>query len=61
MSKKELVAVFIENASVSDKELGRLESGYNILEKKDADLWIKKFPKIRIASPEEVAVVYGVK
>jgi ATP-dependent RNA circularization protein (DNA/RNA ligase family) len=61
MSKKELVAVFVENASLFDKELGRLENGYNILEKKDADIWISKFPKIRIASPEEVAVVYGVK
>lgn len=61
MSKKELVAIYVENASLFDKELGRLNGGYNILEKKDANAWIKKFPKIRIASPEEVAVVYGVK
>lgn len=61
MSKKDLVALFIENASLFDRELGRLQNGYNILEKKDADLWIKKFPNIRIASPEEVAVAYGVK
>lgn len=61
MSKKELVAVYVDNASLFDKELGRLNNGYNILEKKDADAWIDKFPKIRVASPEEVAVVYGVK
>ena len=61
MSKKDLVAVFVENASLFDRELGRLSNGYNILNKIDADKWIVKFPNIRIASPEEVAVAYGVK
>ena len=46
MSKKELVALFVENASLYHKDLGRLEHGYNILDKKDADIWVKNFPKI---------------
>jgi len=59
--KQELVALFVENASVNDKELGRLTRGYNIVSKKDADLWIVKFPKLRIASPEEVAEIFSTK
>ena len=60
-TKKDLVALFISSASVTDKELGKLNYGYNVVSKKDADRWIEKFPKIRIASPEEVAEVFGVK
>jgi hypothetical protein len=60
-TKKDLVALFINSASVTDKELGKLNNGYNVVSKKDADRWIEKFPKIRIASPEEVAEVFGVK
>lgn len=59
--KKELVALFVENASVNDKELGKLIRGYNIVPKKDAELWIQKFPRLRIASPEEVAEIFGSK
>jgi hypothetical protein len=60
-TKQDLVALYINNASATDKELGKLKNGYNIVSKKDADRWIEKFPKIRIASPEEVAEVFGVK
>jgi hypothetical protein len=60
-TKKDLVALFINSASVTDKELGKLNYGYNVVSKKDADRWIEKFPKIRIASPQEVAEVFGVK
>jgi hypothetical protein len=60
-TKQDLVALYINNASVTDKELGKLNNGYNVVSKKDADRWIKKFPKIRIASPQEVAEVFGVK
>jgi hypothetical protein len=60
-TKKDLVALFISSASVTDKELGKLNYGYNVVSKKDADRWIEKFPKIRIASPQEVAEVFGVK
>lgn len=59
--KQDLVALFVSNASVSDKSLGKLLNGYNIVSKEDADKWIEKFPKIRVASPEEVAEVFGVK
>jgi hypothetical protein len=59
--KQELVALFVENASVNDKELGKLTRGYNIVSKKDANFWIEKFPRLRIASPEEVAEVFGSK
>ena len=59
--KQELVALFVENASVNDRELGKLTKGYNIVTKKDADLWIGKFPKIRVVSPEEVAEVFSTK
>jgi hypothetical protein len=61
MDKKDLVALYVDNASLFDKSLGRLENGYNIVNKKDAEIWISKFPKLRIASPEEVAAAYGVK
>ena len=59
--KQDLVALFVSNASISDRELGKLSNGYNVVSKRDADQWIEKFPKIRIASPEEVAEVFGVK
>lgn len=59
--KQDLVALFVENASVNDKELGKLTRGYNIVSKKDADVWIEKFPKVRVASPEEVAEVFSTK
>ncbi len=60
-TKKELVALYVTNASMTDKELGKLKNGYNVVSRKDANRWIEKFPKIRIASPEEVAEVFGVK
>lgn len=59
--KKDLICLFVENASVYEKSLGRLTKGYNVVSKKDADIWVVKFPKIRVASPEEVAEVFGVK
>lgn len=61
IKNQDLVALFVSNASVNDKELGKLVKGYNIVSKKDADVWINKFPKIRIASPEEVAEVFSSK
>lgn len=59
--KQDLVALFVTNASINDKTLGRLLKGYNIVSKNDADEWVKKFPKIRVASPEEVAEVFSSK
>jgi hypothetical protein len=59
--KDNLVCLFVDNASVYEKNLGRLTKGYNVVSKKDADVWVSKFPKIRVTSPEEVAEVFGVK
>jgi hypothetical protein len=59
--KDSLVCLFVDNASVYLKDLGKLDRGYNIVSKKDADIWVSKFPKIRVTSPEEVAEVFGVK
>ena len=57
----ELVCLFVENSSVFEKTLGKLNRGYNVVKKKDADIWTSKFPKIRVTSPEEVAEFFGVK
>jgi hypothetical protein len=59
--KKDLVCLFVENASIYEKSIGRLARGYNVVSKEDADIWVSKFPKIRVASPEEVAEVVGAK
>ena len=59
--KNDLVCLFVENSSVYEKTLGKLNKGYNVVSKKDADVWVSKFPKIRVTSPEEVAEVFGVK
>lgn len=54
------VALYIENASVNDKQLGKLVRGYNIVSEEVANQWIEKNINIRIASPQEVAAAYGV-
>lgn len=59
--KENLVALYVENASVNDKDLGKLTRGYNIVLEKDANAWMKKFPKLKIVSPEEVAEVFSSK
>ena len=59
--KDDLVCLFVQGAGAYDKSLGRLNRGYNIVGKKDADEWVKKFSKIKITSPEEVAEAFGVK
>jgi hypothetical protein len=59
--KQDLVALFVENASVNDRGLGKLTRGYNIVSKKDAEVWLEKFPRLKIVSPEEVAEVFGAK
>jgi len=60
-AKDDLVCLFVENASIYEKTLGKLSKGYNVVRKEDADIWVSKFPKIRVTSPEEVAEVFGVK
>jgi hypothetical protein len=59
--KSDLVCLFVQNASIYEESLGKLNRGYNVVSKKDADVWVTKFPKIRVTSPEEVAEIFGVK
>ena len=40
--------------------LGRLQKGYNILDSACAKEWMEISNKVREATPEEVAVAYGV-
>lgn len=40
--------------------LGRLNRGYNILDRNTAEEWMKISQKVREASPQEVASAYGV-
>lgn len=54
-----MVAVFAENG-LFDKNLGRLEKGYNIVESDKADTWISMTNKVRLATAQEVAKAYGV-
>jgi hypothetical protein len=53
------VALRVEGP-IFDKNLGKLEFGYVILEKDVADQWILKFPdKVKEVIPQEVAAIYG--
>ena len=35
--------------------VGKINKGYNIVDKKEADLWIDKLEHVRLATPEEVS------
>jgi hypothetical protein len=35
--------------------VGKINKGYNIIDKKEADLWIGKLEHVRLATPEEVS------
>jgi hypothetical protein len=50
--KKQLVALYSPNNRFWDDH-GRLEKGYNFVEKADADAWLTQ-EDIRLATPEEV-------
>lgn len=39
--------------------VGELKAGYSILSKEDADKWLAKSNRVRLATPEEVAKHYG--
>jgi len=51
-----VVAVFTSNP-LYDRELGRLERGYSILDQDTAQKWIDK-GFARLATPSEVAAAY---
>jgi hypothetical protein len=60
-TKSEYTKVALKaEGNLFDRNLGKIECGYVILEKDIAEQWIDKFPdKARIVTPEEVAAVFG--
>ena len=57
--KPQPTAVYSEGKLVHPA-LGRLDKGYNIVTPDQADEWMKISTKVRMATPEEVAIAYGV-
>jgi len=56
----EKIAVYSErNKHNSDKKIGSLKVGYNIVSKEAADWWLSR-KGVRLATPEELARHYGV-
>jgi len=53
------VAIFSSN-SLYDRNLGRLEKGYQIVTKEQAEAWTQISDKVREVTPQEVAIAYGV-
>jgi hypothetical protein len=53
------IAVY-SSGNIYHPTLGRIEKGYNILDSKTAESWMEISNKIREATPEEVAMAYGV-
>jgi hypothetical protein len=58
-NKPSKVAVY-SSGNVYHPSLGRIEKGYTILSPESAEAWKKISNKIREATPEEVAMAYGV-
>lgn len=52
------VAVYSEG-KIAHPALGRLDKGYNIVSSVQADEWMKVSNRVRLATPEEVAIAYG--
>ena len=57
--KPQPTAVYSEGKLVHPA-LGRLDKGYNIVTPEQAEEWMKISTKVRMATPEEVAIAYGV-
>ena len=53
------VAVF-SSGNLFHPSYGRLEKGYTILDSETSQAWMKISNKVREATPEEIAVAYGV-
>lgn len=56
--KPSQVAVYSEGKLVHPA-LGRLVKGYNVVTPETAEEWIRVSNKVRMATPEEVALAYG--
>jgi hypothetical protein len=57
--KPSKVAVF-SSGNLFHPSYGRLEKGYTVLDPETAQAWMTISNKVREATPEEVAVAYGV-
>jgi len=56
----EKVAIYSErNKHNSDKKIGSLKVGYNIVSKEAADWWLSR-KGVRLATPQELARHYGI-
>lgn len=56
----EQVAIYSErNKHNSDKKIGALKVGYNIVSKEAADWWLSR-KGVRLATPQELARHYGI-
>lgn len=53
------VAIY-SSGNIYHPSLGRIEKGYTILDPDVAEAWKKISNKVREATPEEVAMAYGV-
>lgn len=58
-AKPDKVAVF-SSGNLFHPSYGRLEKGYAILDPETAEFWMNISNKVREATPEEVAIAYGV-
>lgn len=58
-TKSDKVAIF-SSGNLYHPTHGRIQKGYSILDRKTAEAWMEISNKIREATPEEVAVAYGV-
>ena len=58
-NKVDKVAVF-SSGNIFHPIYGRLEKGYHVLTPDSAQDWMSVSNKVREASPEEVAMAYGV-
>jgi hypothetical protein len=58
VERKETVALF-STRHVNWEGVGKLEKGYNIVKKAEADKWLTR-GHVRLATPEELAREYGV-
>jgi hypothetical protein len=56
--RKETVALF-STKNVNWENVGKLEKGYNIVKKAEAERWLTR-GHVRLATPEELAREYGV-
>jgi ectoine hydroxylase-related dioxygenase (phytanoyl-CoA dioxygenase family) len=56
--KKETVALF-STRNVLWEGVGKIDKGYNIVDKAEAEKWLKR-DHVRTATPEEVAEEYGI-